>query len=75
MIIFAEEIKGCVYAYDENKKLIISKLGHLHNYSDNFIAIERTDSSKIIDVYDFKGLRVCSSNELVDTTDLLDLIR
>lgn len=75
MIVFAEEINDYVYAYNENKKLILSKSGHLHNYSDNFIAIKRTDSSKVVDVYNSNGLKVCSSNELVDATDLLGAIR
>lgn len=65
MIVFAEEIKGMVYAYDENKKNIISRRGKLHNYSDNYIAIKR-DLSDIIDVFDSKGKKVYSSNEIID---------
>ncbi len=74
MIVFAEEINKYVYAYDENKKLILSKQGLLHNYSDNFIAIKRLNSPEIIDIYDSKGDKAYSSNQINNTSDLLDTI-
>lgn len=74
MIVFAEEINKSVYAYNETKSLIFSKPGILHNYSDNFIAVKRLNSPEIIDIYDCKGVKVYSPNEINDATDLLDTI-
>ena len=63
MIIIVVERKGRVYAYDENKKCIISKDGLLYNYTEKYVAIKRINNDNqnlIIDVYNSDGKIVCS---------------
>ena len=50
MILLAVEKNDCVYVYDENKEKLLSVKGHLHNYSEKFVAIKHL-SYEAIDIY------------------------
>lgn len=54
MILLAVEKNDYVYVYNENKEKLLSVKGHLHNYSEKFVAIKHLNA-EAIDIYDTNG--------------------
>lgn len=50
MILLAVEKNDYVYVYNENKEKLLSVKGHLHNYSEKFVAIKHLNA-EAIDIY------------------------
>ena len=60
MILIAIESNARVYAYNEEKQLVLNKQGKLYNYNNNFVAISRISDIKAIDVFNSNGELVCT---------------
>lgn len=58
MILLAVEKNDYVYVYNENKEKLFSVIGHLHNYSEKFVAIKHLND-ETIDIYDTYGKKLC----------------
>ena len=75
MILIALDIDGCVYTYNDSKKLILKTPGALYNYNQKYVAIKRNSIELIIDIYSDAGNRICTyPYDLVDTDNIQGLI-
>lgn len=74
MILFAQQIKEYVYAYNESKEKIFCKKGELYQYTDSTVAIKNSDTNTIY-IYGVNGeLLAQSPKDFVDMSNIIDTI-
>lgn len=72
MIIFAIEKNKIVYAYNDNREMIVREQGELYHYTDSTITIKR---NKDYYIYDEKGSLVATyTKDFVDISNIAGII-